>query len=69
MRREPLEIRERIYEVEYLAIKAHHPIHLEIQRRDSTPIGILCTTYRDPVSGRMLIASGAGTLIRSNNAA
>ena len=36
-----------------LAIKTHHPIHLEIQRLDSTPVGILRTTYRNPVSGSM----------------
>ena len=36
-----------------LAIKPRHPIHLEIQRRDTTPVGILRTTFRDPVSGQL----------------
>lgn len=36
-----------------LAIKPQHPIHLEIQRRDTTPVGILRTTFRDPVSGQL----------------
>ena len=38
---------------EYLAIKPNHPLHLEIQRRNTTPVGILRTTFRDPISGRM----------------
>ncbi|MCF7675081.1 MAG: hypothetical protein K9N23_18510 [Akkermansiaceae bacterium] len=34
-----------------IAIKTSHPIHLEIQRRNTTPVGILRTTFRDPVTG------------------
>ena len=29
------------------------PIHLEIQRRDTTPVGILRSTFRDPADGRI----------------
>ena len=36
----------------YLAIKPKHPLHLEIQRRNSpSPVGILRTTFRNPLTG------------------
>ncbi|MEO0018576.1 MAG: hypothetical protein RLZZ522_1859 [Verrucomicrobiota bacterium] len=37
--------------ISFVAIKPQHPIHLEIQRRNTTPVGILRTSFRDPVSG------------------
>jgi len=30
-----------------------HPVHLEIQRHRANPVGVLRSTFRDPVSGKM----------------
>lgn len=38
----------------YVAIKAKHPIHLEIQRRHSqAPVGLLRSTFRDSADGKI----------------
>ena len=36
-----------------LAIKAKHPIHLEIQSHRKTPVGLLRCTFRDPADGKL----------------